>query len=439
MRMDALCSARTSAMLLAAAVLGACGTSNSAPRSERLIAEQFASVNASPVAGAGPSVGPTPPPAGAPTSEPDVTGATQVRTPPAGSVAASAPTDTLALRSFIGEPDVSATPASAVDTPIVLESVVGQINGRPLFASEVLTPLDGKLRALAAQVNNNRAQFARGATNDIIQVVTNKVRDELILAEAQASLPPEVRQGLFAFLGRIQKNLVSAQSGSELQADEALRESTGQTLQQASRDRLERELIGNELRTKILPRVNVPWRLIRQEYDRNFDKYNPAGAATLRVISVPLADANAVRRAEEAIATKPFAEAAAMDFNAFLRSEGGLAQRELDRPYEQSPLFANEAMTIAAQKLSEGQTSPPVKWNDNLAWIHLESIDPGEAVTLYDAQLDIESDLRDRKFNQERNIYFERLLARGSFTRIESMVEESVAIAIERYLPPQAQ
>ncbi len=348
------------------------------------------------------------------------------------------PADTLALRSFVGEPDVAAAPATPTDKPIILESVIGQINGRPLFASEVLTPLDGRLRAFAADSRGDRARFARDASNDLIGVITSKVRDELILAEAQASLPLETRQGLFYFLGKIQQNLVSTQSGSALQADEALRESTGRTLQEEARDRLERELINNELRTKVIPRVNVPWRLIRQDYERNFARYNPPGSATLRVIAVAATDVDAVREAEEAISTKPFADAASMEFNTFLRSQGGLAKRELSVPYGQSQLFADKAMTEAAQRLAPGQTTSPIPWDGKLAWIHLEALDPGKGVSLYDAQLEIESALRDRKFGQERDVYLRRLLERGSFTRIDSMVQEAMTIAIERYMPVQA-
>jgi hypothetical protein len=334
---------------------------------------------------------------------------------------------------------LAATPAKPAAAPIVLESVIGQINGRPLFASEVLTPLDGRLRAIAVDSKGDENVFMRTAATDVISVITAKVRDELMLAEAQATLPAEVRAGLISFLGRIQQNLVSTQAGSALQADEALRETTGRTLQQEARDRLEQELIRNELRTKVIPRVNVPWRLIRQEYERSYDKYNPPGTATLRVIAVPTSDAAAVQAAQEAIGNKSFAEAAGMEFNTFLRSEAGLARRELTGPLSEAELFADAAMTEAARKLEPGQTTAPIAWGDQTAWVHLESLDREAGVPLYDAQLEIELALRDRKFNLERNVYFERLLARGSFTRIESMVQEAMAIAVERYMQPQAQ
>jgi len=346
--------------------------------------------------------------------------------------------ETLALRSFVGEPQVVGTPAKPTDNPIVLESVIGQINGRPLFASEVLTPLDGRLRAAASEAGGDRTRFVRATSEELKGVVTRKVIDELMLAEAQASLPAETRQGLFFFLGKIQQNLVSTQAGSALQADEAFRESTGRTLQQQARELLERELIANEMRSKVMPRVNVPWRLIRQDYERNSKKYNLPGKATLRVISVPAADADAVRRAEEAIASKPFAEAAAMDFNGFLPSQGGLAVREVAGPYGESQLFADAAWNEAAWKLQPGQTSPPTPVRNSLIWLHLERLEPGETISLYDAQTEIDSTLRDRKFQQERDVYLQRLLARGSFTPLESMVQEAMVIAIERYLSPGA-
>jgi hypothetical protein len=430
MRKDARINLPPTAILLAACTLASCGSNTTRHTGARITAEQFAAASA-------PAVPVPAPVRPAPSASPAPDPIDPVEAPPRPLFPPPDPADTLALRSFVGEPDLLGAPARPIDTPIALESVVGQINGRPLFVSEILTPLDGRLRALAVEVKGDRAAFIRGCSSDIIGIITNEVRDELILAEAQASLPLEVRQGLFYFLGKIQQNLVSTQAGSELQADEAIRESTGRTLQQEARDRLERELITSELRAKVIPRVNVPWRLIRQEYERNYDKYNPPGTAILRVIAVPAADADAVRQAEQAIAAGTFADAAAMEFNTFLRSTGGLVSRELEGPYQDAPFFADPAMNAAAQTLSPGQTSPPTRWDDKIVWIHLQAIDQEPGISLYDAQLEIETSLRDRKFVQERNIYFERLLERGSFTRIESMVQETMAIAVERYLPAQ--
>lgn len=420
-------------MLLAACGLAACHSDKPKVQAQQLQATQFASVQ-HPAA-----VGPAPAAqadaaAKAPTAEPEA--ATPTAAPRAELPASRPiePSDTLALRSYVGEPDLSTTPAKPTATPIVLESVIGQINGRPLFASEILTPLDGRLRAVAEKAKGNQRAFVNESLNDVVGVITNKVRDELMLAEAQASLPPEARQGLFYFLGKIQQNMVSTQSGSKLQADEALRESTGRTLQQEARDRLERELIITEIRNKIVPRVNIPWRLIRQEYERNYAKYNPPGTAMLRVIMVPADNADSIREAEEAIASKAFAEAAEMPFNTFLRSEGGATPRELEGEYADAPLFASPEMTAAAQKLKPGQTTPSIKWQNTLAWVHLDAIDRAPGISLYDAQLEIEATLRERKFAYEREVYYTRLLERGSFTRIESMVQEAMTIAIERYV-----
>ncbi len=430
----------TPVLLLAALGAASCGSATTRPsRGEEVLrAEQFVltDVPREPAADAPkPSSGDTPAERG--DAEVPVA-STNAPQPPAAAPRRRTVDDTLTLRSFVGKPDLDNSPAQPTDAPVVLESVIGQINGRPLFASEVLTPLDGQLRAEAEKVNYNRAAFQAAATSAIQGIIISKVRDELMLAEAQASLPLEVRQGLFAFLGRIQQNIVSTQAGSALQADEQLRESTGRTLQQEARDRLDQELIRNELRTKVLPRVNVPWRLIRQDYERNYTKYNK-GTAVLRVIAMPAGDADAVRAAEEAIASKPFAEAARMEFNTFLRDSGGVAERELNAPFTESPLFAETSWDEAAWALRPGETSPPVRYGDKIAWIHLESLDEDQGVSLYDAQLEIESNLRNRKFMQERDTYFIRLLERGSFTDITVMVQEALAIATERYLPPRSQ
>jgi hypothetical protein len=347
--------------------------------------------------------------------------------------------DALPIRSFIGEPEVAAAAnvAPAAD-PVILESVVGQINGRPVFASEVLDPLDGKLRAIAERVGADRAAFIAAARPEIRGVLLKKIQDELILAEARASLTPEQQQGLFFFLGQVQRSMVSQQAGSRLQADEATRETSGRTLQQEARDQLELKLIEHEINRKIYSRVNIPWRLVRQEYERNADRFNEPGVAVFRVIAVPMADADRVRAAEQAIAERPFAEAATMDFNTFLRDSGGLARREFRGELSEADVFA-APLNETARALAVGQTVGPIRWDNALAWVHLESVQPPRVRSLYDAQLDLDFELRDRKRRAEGDVYFERLLSRGSFTEIGRMISQVEAIAAERYLPARAQ
>lgn len=433
MRTDAPRSLLLPAAICACAILAACRSDAHKPTTTRLTADRFAAAT-QPAPVQAPAAEPprpsTPPPAPTPTPPRPA----QASAPVAPS---AQPADSLPIRSFIGEPKLAANVAPAAD-PVVLESVIGQINGRPVFVSEILDPLDGKLRELARESRGNRPAFINAARPQILGELRRRIQDELILAEARDALTPEQQQGLFFFLGQVQKNIVSQQAGSRLQADEALREGTGRTLQQEARDKLEQALINEEINRRILSRVNIPWRLVRQEYERDPARFNPAGVAIFRIIRVPHADAQRVREAEAAIADKPFAEAAAMEFNEFLRDSGGLQRREFRGELSQASLFA-PALNEAARSLTPGRTVGPIRWDDGLAWIHLESIDQPQPKSLYDAQMELEAELRDRKRKVEGEIYFQRLLDRGSFTEIGRMIAQVESVAAERYLSPRPQ
>lgn len=321
---------------------------------------------------------------------------------------------------------------------VVLESKVGQINGRPVLASEILEPLDGRLRALAIQVTDP-AQWRAAATDLIAQQLLSRIRDELVLAEAQSNLTAEQRQGLFFFLGQLQQNLVSSEGGSALQADESLRATTGRGLAEEARDRLDRELIENEIRTKVAPRVNISWRQVRQEYERREEQFKPNPTVTFSMIRASTANAEAVERLTRSLSnasTEAFLAAAAGPDNEFQRDNQGRISLEIRGPLPEAQILASETLNNAARGLQPGQTAGPLNSRpDRVEWIHFVKIDQPASVALYDAQLEIESALRTRRFNAEMSRYYERLFSRGSFSNIEQMGRLLVDIAVQRYSP----
>lgn len=331
-------------------------------------------------------------------------------------------------------PTIDPAPVRSADT-VIIESKVGQINGRPVLASQILEPLDGRLRAMAAQQKDPNV-WRREASRLIANQLISRVRDELVLAEAQSSLTSEQRQGLIYFLGRLQENLVSAQGGSAVQADEALRSSVGRSLQEEAQDQLDRELIEFELRSKVSPRVAVPYRQIRLEYDRQSEKFNPAPTATFRMIWIDEKDQATLQNVTTSLTPETFAAVAGSPTNQFLRDKQGRVDVLLkSADLSQTQLFSMSELDAAAHKLSPGQISPPTPIKGYVAFIKYESLDQPRIVPLYEAQLELDQALRERRFTQETTRYFERLFDRGSFSDIESMTRLLVEIALQRYQP----
>lgn len=344
--------------------------------------------------------------------------------------------DTTAL---VGAPVPSPAAKPGAADPIILESLIGQINGRPVFASEILEPLNDQLRVEAGKVKDRR-EFRTFATKLIAEGVWRVVKDELILAEARASLTPEQKQGLFVFLAKLQEDVVSQQRGSAVAADEALRSGSGQSLQQAAQDRLNRELILNELRQRVAPRVIVTPRQIQQEYERNFDKYNPRPVATFRLIVVDAGNAEAIERVRNDLAAgRSFDEIADSDLNSLAKARGGgRIEVELKDDPAQA-LFAIKGLSDAARGLDVGQHAGPVIDGGAARWVRYEARRQERAVSLYEAQLPIEAELREKRFQSETERYFDRLRKRGSVSNIEDMVVRLLYIAEQRYLGPAAQ
>lgn len=331
-------------------------------------------------------------------------------------------------------PTIDPAPVRGADT-VIIESKVGQINGRPVLASQILEPLDGRLRAMAIQQKDPNV-WRREAARLITSQLISRVRDELVLAEAQSSLTSEQRQGLIYFLGRLQENLVSAQGGSAVQADEALRSSVGRSLQEEAQDQLDRELIEFELRSKVSPRVAVPYRQIRLEYDRQSEKFNPAPTATFRMIWIDEKDQATLQSVTTSLTPETFANLAGSATNQFLRDKQGRVDVQLkSADLSQTQLFSMGELDAAAHKLSPGQVSPPTPIKGYVAFIKYEALDQPRIVPLYEAQLELEQALRERRFTQETTRYFERLFDRGSFSDIESMTRLLLEIAVQRYQP----
>jgi len=337
-------------------------------------------------------------------------------------------------------PSTSSTPAQLplnAPAPFVLESLVGQINGRPVFASEILEPLDGRLRAMAAKTKD-RAKWTADAKNAVIQQLRQLIEEELILAEARSSLSPDQRQGLFQFLGRIQETMVAQQGGSTVAADEAARASSGRSLTQKTRDKLDEILIAEEIRQRVGARVLVTWRQIQLEYERQFDKYNPKPAAVFRMIAVPASKADAIEQVKaRLIAGELFEDVADDAVNVLGEGEASTIYPTFTGALSEGKYFDIPALNDAARSLNVGQAAGPIMHDGSAWWLQLARIDRPAARSLYDAQLEIENGLLEKRKEKELSRYFNRLKARGNFSKIEDMVDRLMAVATERYLPPR--
>lgn len=333
-----------------------------------------------------------------------------------------------------GPPTPEPSNALPVEAPVLVESKIGDINGKPIYASSFLEPLADRLRAEAIQMSAERWEpFAKQQIERRLEVI---ITDELLRAEALSRLTPEQKQGFRAFLDAMNRERISQAGGSRALAGRRLTEKEGISEDEFIRRREQEALIRNTLIREINSRVNISWRDIRQRYQRDWNLYNPPPSATLRLIRIPTADTADVQAVNDALAAgTPFAQVALASATNYKPDQGGLDQFPLEGSYEQTEFYGSTTLNEKACSLKPGEWTGPFEMGAQTAWLKLEEITT-ESVSIYDAQLAINDQLLAERRNEELARFLDRLEERASFTSLAQMRDQLFEIAQARYATP---
>jgi len=315
---------------------------------------------------------------------------------------------------------------------IITDSIVGDINGKPVYASEFFEELDARFRAEAQRLP--RGEFLSSAQSEIRRKLNEMLEREVLRAEAIASLPDEARQfGIQAFLSQIRENTIRRQGGTEAGAARAV----GGDLDRYARDQTEQQLIQFEIQQQISERLNITWREIRQEYERRYGEFNPDPVAVLRWIRVRASDEQDVAEITGLLESgASFERAASSDANGYEPDLGGLLSKSFSGEYKQASFVALSEVNEAARSLDPGEMAGPIESRGFINWIKLERIERRQT-PLYDVQLLLEIERRRQLGQRELDRYIRRLRDRASFTDLDEMTARLLRIAAERYLPAQ--
>lgn len=352
----------------------------------------------------------------------------------------------LDVTSVAGRPTPSAA-ASASREAVLVDAKIGEINNKAIYASAFLDPLLSRLQAEWTRLQKTNPKGARRAwydftTSQVLDRLNQQVEDELLRAEALASLSPEQRQGFFAFMQRAQSDLFSENRGSKALTDERLKEESGIDSDAWLKNKENQELIRYQLSKRIYQRISVSKRDITLAYQRNYDVFNPDPYARFRLITVPKTNDAAVKEVVDALeAGEDFISTAARDVNTYDHANAGLRDVPLKgvatsegADLSKVEFFPNAILNDAARQLVPGKYVGPFDWGSDKAWLYLEEI-RREVRSQYDAQLAIENELRNRRSAVQRYRYIQRLKDRAAFTDIEEMTARLVGFAAERCLP----
>jgi hypothetical protein len=324
----------------------------------------------------------------------------------------------------------------ATDARVMADAMVGQINGKPVFASEVLDPLDGRLRALAREVKEPLL-FRRRAADLVFNNLRERLRSELVAAEARNRLTPQEREGLVRLLQRLQGFYQSQAGGSLEQARADLQQRTGESsLDRILADERDQILVQRLLNEEVNSKVRVPFTSVERFYEENPDLFNPPGEAVFRVVVI---DATEEARAREAAGSaSAFEQLARSEVNVFFRDKAGERRLPLSKPISEQELLSIKAVNEAAHRLAPGESAGPLAFTtpSRQVWVRREADDKPPAQSLEEAQVQIAAVLAARKRQIEEGEFITGLLGSGSFSPLDPMTEQLVGLAVDRHLGP---
>lgn len=344
------------------------------------------------------------------------------------------PTDVVVVTGAPQTPPPSTTPTRAsLERELQVDQLVGQINGRPVYADAFFEPMNERFTREAAR--KNEREFIAFARKEIEAALWDKLRDELLLSEFQGAMTPEQRMGVLAFIEDVRRDLLSGNLGSEALASQRLREAEGLGLEEKVQDITERRFILEQLRRAIGNRVTVSAADVRLYYEQNIDEFIPPPVAKFTIVRVPATDAARISAVEAAFASSMAFDEVAKQYSTWQPDKANAHEVTVKGgAYAAATLFGPAPLNDAAKALSVGQTTPRVDFKDDAYWIRLSAIDQQPGRSLYDAQEQIERKLRSDRSREEEVRYFEQLFRRGSFSDVKEMVRRLLEFAAERYL-----
>ncbi|MFM7133471.1 MAG: hypothetical protein ACKO0W_04050 [Planctomycetota bacterium] len=312
-----------------------------------------------------------------------------------------------------------------------VDALVGQINGRPVFANRFFEPEEDRLRNAAAM--QDRAEGRRVFVEIVRRSFKQLVDSELVVAEAESRLSPEQQEGLLGWLRSIQEETIAQRGGTRAAAEASLEVEEAKTLDQFMQMRRDYALASRLLNERVDPRVIVSWRDIVQEYERRRSEFNPR--ATVRIGRIRLgvqSDAERIalvrQRVEEG---RGFAEIA----EELKLPEGGF-WNSFELPAEGiAGLDLSDTVKERLAGLEPGRPSRPIEARDFISWLAIMEIQQPPARSIYDreVQLQLRAELEARRRIIERERYIGTLRSRWVSDDIGAMERRLVDIALERY------
>ena len=316
---------------------------------------------------------------------------------------------------------------------VVVDSLIGQVNGRPIFADEILTPIMDQLNA--EYLRQPWPRFQQMVVQLVSQQLKSVLYNELFLAEARASMSEEQQTGFLAWMNNFRGDEIGKRGGVQAEANRQLLAEEGKTIDEFMKQQEEQQLIQHLMNSRVRPNTLVAWRDVQRAWDARKDQYNPKPTVTLGRIRIRTeGNEDQIKLIEgELQAGEAFsvvAAAAGMPddgvWQTFDLGDGGVSDIEIADFYKEH---------IAS--LDVGQTSKPFVRGARTIWISVIAIDRPEVHTLYEPSIQqaLYREIYSRRLNEAQSEFIDGILRRGIYDDIDLMNEKIVKIALSRFSP----
>lgn len=314
---------------------------------------------------------------------------------------------------------------------VIVDSLVGEVNGRPIFADEFLALIEDRLLQVAKQ--RTGVQRVEAFKSIVGGTLTAWVENELILADAESALTEQQQQGLFAFmLSRKEQVIREKGRGARYEAEQKLRSEAGAgDIEEHLRQEREYIVIGELRRQKIAPRVLVSWRDIEREYQARADEFNPPPKVSLAMIRLDTqSQADLIEQVTRRLAADESFSAIAEDlglpnggfWDTFDMGSGGITDIEV-----------TDAVKARLEGLGQGQTTEPFVQAPFTIWLHVQKVERRPGRSLYDVQRQLVDEIRKRRNEEEWTRYVDSLFEEGTDDELQDMADRLLEIALQRY------
>ncbi len=322
-----------------------------------------------------------------------------------------------------------------VNEPVIVDSLIGQVNGRPIYADEVLAPLMDRL--MASYRTDPYNVFQQRMVQLVSEQLKAVVDNELLVAESRASLTSEQQGGLMAFMDQFKQDVVRKRGGVEREAERQLLEEEGKTFDEFLDTEQQKMLIGELMRDRLSANTTVSWKDVERAYQARLHEFQPQASVALGRIRLRTegqqAQINLI--SEELKAGAPFESVA---------SQAGMTEEGFWREFPM-PKDGLEALPLAdfykphVRDLKTGMTSEAFQRGPWTIWVSVlyvhqpphRSLDDPEVQRLLQQQLTM------MRQGQAQARFMYSLTERGIFDDVRDMAGRAVQIAASRFPPPQ--